>query len=323
VFQWLSIQREYNQRRKQITQGASRSARKILYEDSTFPDEDEALKAVSSSEDLSAAKITNLERPPVYLSDPPMSADILHDIALLQSDWHAIAGVTASRMQTTQPGQGATEAGIAEQASTGRDLMMRDAITEMLIQAGTKMSQRLKATLTLDKLVKIRQLSDQETSALLEKVYGQQVGQLLQSAPNLNTLLRQRFGQEQWTKATRENIVFASKISIVPGSMRARTTEVERQQLLAFLSTLGQAPQLALSRELLRVVARAFEMESEPLLDELNALAHQMVEVNARQAGRYQGGDNAQSTSPGNTPSANGGAPPQVASRLAAALGVR
>ncbi len=321
IFQWLSLQREYNTRRKQITQGAARSARKILFEESTFPDEDEALKGLQSSEDLASAKITNLERPPIYMTDPALPADILRDVALLQADFRAIAGVTASRQQTTQAGQSPTEAGYAEQFATQRDLVMRDCVTELLIQAGTKMSQRLKATLTLDKLVKIRQLTDQELQGLLGKIYGPQIDQLTQALPNLKQLLTQRFGTEQWQKVTRENLTFASQVSIVPGSMRARTTEVERQQLLSFLSTLGQSPQIALSRELLRVVARAFEIESEPLLDELNALARQMVEVNANQAGRNQGGSNPASSGPANTPALNGGAAPQVASRLAAALG--
>jgi hypothetical protein len=320
VFQWMSIQREYNTRRKQITQGAGRSARKVLYEDSTFPDEDEALKALQSSEDLSAAKVTNLERPPLYMQDPPLSADILRDVQLLQADWRAIAGVPASQLQTVQMGQSPTEAGQAAQYASQRDLVMRDVVTELFIQAGTKMSQRIKATMTLDKLVKIRQLTDQELQGLLAQQYGPQVGQMLQAIPNLKQMLTQRFGQEKWLNVTRESITFASQVSIVPGSMRARTSEVERQQLLSFLQVLGQSPQIALSRELLRVVARAFEIESEPLLDELNALANKMVEVNANQAGRNQGGDNPQSTSPQNTPAMNNGGSPQVASRIAMAL---
>jgi hypothetical protein len=328
VFQWLSIQREYNLRRKQITQGAGRSARKYLFTENTFPDEDEALKAFQSSEDLSAVKVTSLapDDVPKYMVDPPLPPDILRDIGLLQADWRAIAGVTASRQQAVQPGQSPTEASYAEQFATQRDLVMRDCITELLTQAGQKMSQRVKATMTLDKLVKIRQLTDQELQGLLAQYYGPQVQQMLQAVPNLKQLLTERFGQEKWLNVTREALTFGSRVTIVPGSMRARTSEVERQQLLAFLSTLGQAPQLALSRELLRVVARAFEIESEPLLDELQALAQKMVDINANQAGRNQGnegGANPASSGPGNTPGMNGGAPPQVASRLAMALGIR
>jgi len=320
VFQWLSLQREYNMRRKQITQGAGRSARKVLYEESTFPDEDEALKALQSSEDLSAAKITNLERPPIYLTDPPLPGDILRDVQLLQADWRAIAGVPASQLQSVQLGQSPTESSQAVQYASQRDLVMRDAVTELLIQAGMKMSQRVKATLTLDKLVKIRQLTDQELQGLLVQHYGPQIQGFLQAIPNLKQMLTQRFGQEKWLKITREDLNFQSRVTVVPGSMRARTTDIERQQLLSFLSTLGQSPQIALSRELLRVVARVFEIESEPLLDELNALAERMVQVNANQAGRNQGGENPVSAGPTNTPALNGGGSPQVASQLAMAL---
>jgi hypothetical protein len=320
VFQWLSLQREYNTRRKQITQGCSRSGRKTLYEESTFSDEDEALKALVSSDDHEAVKITNLERPPIPMKEEPLPIDLYNDVQLLHADWRAIAGVTASQLQTVEAGQSPTEAQFAQQFATQRDLIMRDVVTELLTQAGAKMSQRVKATMTLDMLVKIRQLSDAELGNVLVKIYGPDIQMLTQQLPNLKQMMTQRFGQEQWQRVTRESLIQESQVSIVPGSMRARTTEVERQQLLSFLSVLGQSPQIALSRELLRVVARAFEIESEPLLDELNALAQQMVQVNAHQAGRDQGGSNPQSRSASNTPAQNGGAPPQVASRLAAAM---
>lgn len=320
IFQWLSLQREYNIRRRQITQGCGRAARKFLYEEMTFPDEDEAVKALESSDDAQGVKITNLERPPQVMTDAPLAVDLYKDIALLQNDWRAIAGVTASQLQTAEAGQSPTEANFAQHFATQRDLIMRDGVTELLTQAGQKMSQLVKGTLTLGMLVKIRQLTDSETQNLLVQVYGPQVSQLVQNAPSLHQLLASRFGQEKWLPVTRESLTFGSRVSIVPGSMRARTTEVERQQLLSFLGVLGQNPQIALSRELLRVVARAFEIESEPLLDELNALANKMVEVNANQAGRNQGGANAQSAGPTNTPALNNGAPPQVASRLAAAM---
>ena len=66
--------------------------------------------------------------------------------------------------------------------------------------------------------------------------------------------------------------------------------EVERSQWIQFLQIIGQFPQLALSRELLRETAAKFEYISERMLDELTALAQQMVAINANQAGRSQGG---------------------------------
>ena len=50
---------------------------------------------------------------------------------------------------------------------------------------------------------------------------------------------------------------------------------------------------MALSRELLRETAAKFEYISERMLDELTALAQQMVNINANQAGRTQGGTSA------------------------------
>ena len=115
-------------------------------------------------------------------------------------------------------------------------------------------------------------------------------------------MFRERFGKEKWQRITRENLQFESEVLIAPGSSRPPNLDVERDQWLKFLAIIGQSPQLALSKELLKQTANKFEGISERALDELNALANRMVEINANQAGRNQegpAGTNATGVGPG------------------------
>lgn len=59
---------------------------------------------------------------------------------------------------------------------------------------------------------------------------------------------------------------------------------------MSFLQLLGQAPQLAMSKQLMTQIAEMFEITNTRLVDELVALSQKMVQVNANQAGRNQGG---------------------------------
>jgi hypothetical protein len=289
---WLDIQREYNIRRQQITEGAKRSARKGVYDDSTFADADEAMKVLQSPGDMEFGKVTDVNRPPVMLEVPNLSADIWRDIPLLQADWRLVTGLSGSRLSDPDATT-ATEASFVERAGNLRDADMQDAVNDWLSEAGRKMLQRVRATLTMDMWIKLRGFSDSEFQQYVERVYGKEVMLGIQYLPGLKEIYRERFGQEKWQRVTRESLQFEADVSVVPGSSRPRNLEVERSQWIQFLQIIGQFPQLALSRELLRETAAKFEYISERMLDELTALAQQMVNINANQAGRSQGGANA------------------------------
>lgn len=110
--------------------------------------------------------------------------------------------------------------------------------------------------------------------------------------PGLKDAFKQRFGAQRWVSVTREDLIFEAEVTVSPGSTRPKSLDAERRAWLDFLRILGAAPQLALSRALLDYTAAKFEIEDDRLLDELTALAEKMVNVNANQAGRNQGGQN-------------------------------
>jgi len=296
IYSWLDAQSEYNIRRKQITEGAKRSARKGVYDTSTFPNVDEAIKYMQSSDDLQFVQINNTQRPPVILDTPPISGDIFRDIPLLQNDWQLITGRSGARLASPDANT-ATEATFVEKATSLRDNDLLSAVTDWLSCAGRKMLQLVKANLTLDLWIKMRGFSDEEFKKYIQNMYGIPP-ETIEFLPGLKEIFRERYGKEKWMRATREQIQFEADVGVIPGSFRPRNLDTEREQWLTFLKIVGQFPQLALSRELLKETASKFEYISDRMLDELTALAQKMIQVNANQAGRSgnngQGGANGQ-----------------------------
>jgi len=283
---WLPIQEEWNIRRQQGIEGGKRAARKTLYDDNTFPDADQAKRALQSASDMEAVRVTDVNHPPRTMEIPPISSDIWRDIPLLQMDWQLITGRSATKL--LRQGEGtATEASFIERASNLIDADMQDAINDWLSMAGHKMLQLVKATMTLGIWIRMRGFSDDEFQKYVERVY-QIPQEFLGGFPGLKEAFKERFGKEKWVRVSREQLQFQASVSVVPGSARPRNLEVERNQWLDFLRIIGQFPQLGLSRELLRETAAKFEYVSDRMLDEIHALAQRMVEINARQAGRDQ-----------------------------------
>jgi len=299
VRDWLPIQDEQNIRRRQISEGAKRSARKILFEKGTFPDADEATKALKSPDDMEAAEVVDLSRPPLMLVAPDVNASIYRDVVLLDQAWRVITGQTGARVADPDAST-ATEATFVERAADVRDADDQDLVTTWLATAGQKMFQCIQMTLTVGLWIKLRSAADQELTEYLTRVYRLPKA-TLEATPGLRELLRHRLGDEQWVHVTREQLAFEADVTVAPGSTRPKNLAEERANFLKFLGVLGQAPQLALSRELLRRVMKMFDMDDPRLVDELMALAERMVQVNATQAGREQGG-----ASQGGPPATNG-----------------
>lgn len=314
VKDWLPIQREYNIRRRQIMEGAKRSARKVFHFEGSFADEGEATKALQSPIDMESVKITSPQLVPQVQTDADLNPSIYKDIPNLISDWRILTGTTGARQANTE-GDTATEASFAERAANLRDSDGQKLIVRWMAQAGRKMLQCVKKTLTLDLWIQLRQIDDKDVMEHITTTMGIPV-EALEAIPGLKSALgpmvKARLAQQKWTAVTREQLIFEADVTVVPGSTRPKNLDVERRQWMEFLRVLGQAPQLALSRQLLGYTAERFDIHDDRLLDELTALAEKMIAVNAKQAGREQAG------APGG--GANG-MPPQAAAALSAMTG--
>ncbi len=175
-----------------------------------------------------------------------------------------------------------------ERAANLRDADTQKAVVRWMSEAGRKMFQAIKATLTIDMWIALREVNDEELMQYAQRVYGVDP-MMMKFLPGLKDGLKAQLSTEKWTRVTREELQFEADVSVLPGSTRPKNLENERRAWLEFLGVIAQAPQLALSRELLRYTAEKFEIDDPRLLDEMTALAEKMMQANANQAGRNQG----------------------------------
>ena len=289
---WLEPQREYNISRQQIMEGGKRSARKVVYDESTFPDSDEAVKFLQDPSDMGAAKVNDVTRPPLVLPTPDINPAIYKNVPMLMNDWRIITGQTGARLSGPE-GSTATESTFVERAANLRDAELQDLIQDWLADSGKKMLQLVKKTLTLGLWIKMRGFSDKEFMKYAERYFQmpqEQMQALMQGIPGLKEMIMLRFGDEKWEMVTREQLTFEADVSVAPGSMRPRNLDLERKNWFELLKIIGQFPQLALSRELLKETASKFEGINDRMLDELTALAEKMINIQSNVAGR-EGGD--------------------------------
>ena len=285
---WLEPQREYNIARQQIVEGGKRSARKIVYDDGTFPDADEAVKFLQDPGDMTAAKVSDVNRPPLVLPSPDINPAIYRNVPLLMQDWRVLTGQTGARLSAPESDT-ATEATFVERAANLRDADLQDAVNDWLGEAGQKMLQLVQGTLTLGLWIKMRGFSDKEFLRYAERYWGvpmEQAMVLLRQIPGLKDMLMARFGEERWQQVTREQLTFESEVTVVPGSSRPHNLDAERRDFMDFLRLIGQYPQLAMSRGLLQQAAAKLETIDDRMIDELVALAEKMYQMQSNIAGR-------------------------------------
>lgn len=302
---WLDLQKEYNTNRKQIANASKRAARKGIYYPNSFDNVDEAMKVMQSPEDMEWALCTDPQAKPEVLAEPPLSSDVYKHNQLLMLDWRIVTGQTGARQGMSME-ETATEATFVERAANLRDTDLQDAVNSWLSKAGRKMFQLVKGTLTMDLWVQLRSFSDTEFLRYVERtmgVPGAVIQQLETQFPGFKDLIKERVGKQQWRRITREQLTFEADVTVVPGSARPKNLEAERGAWFDFLKLLGQFPQIALSRELMKETASKLGdgLISERAIDELHSLAKQMVEINANQAGRNQGGGNNPGAGTGST----------------------
>lgn len=304
---WLDPAREFNVMMKMIAEGSKRAARKWFYTDGTFAGPDEAAK-MTSSDDMTGVKVGDPSQIPVFPQEPNLSLDLYKYVQLLMMIWRLITGQTGARLGNAQADT-ATEASFEERQANLRDVDTQDAVNSWLSTAGRKMFQLVKGTLTLDLWIAMRSFSDTELLRYLERVLqvpSEQLMALFEAVPGMKAMVQERLGKLQWRQITQQDLQFEADVTVVPGSARPRNLEQERRSFFEFLKVIGQFPQLAMSRELMKYTADKIEHMDDRVIDELVALAKKMIEVQANQAGRNQGGAN---SAPGNGQSATTGAP--------------
>lgn len=290
---WVPLQDSYNLLRKMADEGAKRSARKIMYDEGTFAGPEEMAK-FGSSDDMTGVKLNDAKNPPTPWMDPPLSADIYRNIQLLMTDWRIITGLSGARMGSEE-GASATESSFVERAANLRDKDSQGTVNDWLSEAGQKMFQLVKDTLTLDMWIQLRDFKAPEIVPVVAQLLGMdpaQLGVMMDMMPELKKQLEDQYGKERWDRVTREDLTFEADVTVVPGSSRPVNLEAERSTAMDFLTTLGAAPQLAMSPELLNWIGEKFDPAiPKNVLMSLNQLAMAMMQATQTQAGHGPGSD--------------------------------
>jgi hypothetical protein len=315
---WYNLAKEHEIRRNQQMNGARRSARKVFYDQSTFRDAQNAQKALQSNKDMEGVEVSDTTRLPIVQADEPLPGIIAQDLAALQSEWIEAVGLPSSAAGRSL--NSAKEAGIQAQTLDIRESDMRREISKWMAKAGKKMLQLLRANLTLEVYAKIRSFDDSEFKKYLAYAFDPQASEQLAMSPSLRQTFLDRFGQSEWMAVTRDEINFEADVTVAPGSVRSRTIEAERQQILEFMQIIGAYPTLMQSRELMLLISELFEFVPAQLVDEVVALGEKMNQIEQMKAGRYQGQDQGaagqaavQGASNGVSPAGAGAAAPQQA----------
>ena len=295
VWNWMPLQEEYNTVRQQITSAGNRAARKMFYDAGTFVDAEEARKMLSSSVDMEGVEVLSMNVLPQVMDAPSLNIDVSSSLAALQYDWRVVTGATGQRLGGIQDGNTATEVAMTEKGATLRETANQAAVVAWLGEAGTKMYELVRQTLTMDMYVRMQGFGDKEFAELLSspgfmqvlsEQFGpqiaQQLPQLLPLFPALQRQFREKLGREHLLRVTRDALQSQAAITVIPTSLRARSMESDRMLWLQFLSTLGNFPQLMQSRNLLEETAQKFEGLSDAAVDELYLMAQKQAQLQAQ-----------------------------------------
>lgn len=327
TYDWLPIQANYNTLREQMIAAGKRAARKILYEEATFSDWDEARKALASAVDLEGVKVTDVGRPFVVVGDGAQSVDVTRNIPFLLADWQRVTGASGTRLGDPDADT-ATEAVITEQAAGVRDSEMRTLVQEWLTEAGSQMLQLVQQTLTLDLWVELRGMDDRVFQEFIQspgfraylalRVGAENVPAALQMftvMPGMQEQLKARFGELKPIKVSRTDLQMEADVQAVPSTVRP----IYRAQLLQLVNILG--PAAFMSPTLLEELLASFELpQGEQIAEEIiTNLRQQAAMMAQQQQQRAMGG--ARPQQPGLPANVNGASPLQTQNPLGAVSG--
>jgi hypothetical protein len=288
---WIPVQDDFDTTMKMVVEGTKRAARKLGYDESTFAGPEELAK-YQSSDDMIGVKLNDTMKPPVPIMDPPLPPDLYNAVNLLLMVWRIITGLTGARSGASAS-ETATEATFVERAANVRDTEMQGIVNDWLSTAGKKMWQLVKATMTLEMFVRIRDFSNDEVLQYVATLYGidpVMLQMLMEQMPQVKDMIVRQYGQDRMTTVTREDLTFEADVSIVPGSARPMSLDNERRTAMEFLTTIGAAPQLLLSQPLMEWIGAKFDPPiPQNVIMNLSQLAQAMMGATQTQAGHNPG----------------------------------
>ncbi len=166
------------------------------------------------------------------------------EIGYLRRDFEDVA-FGANQRAATSSADSATEAGIIEKRAMIREGDKTGIVLDFLTRIGRKLDQQVQANITKDQAVKVSGIQGDFWELVKTSDYQEIAGEY--------------------------------EYSINVGNSTPQLPEIERAQWMAFLSLLAGAPQLALSKNLLKRMAELHHIYDEPMIEELYEIAKAMM----------------------------------------------
>lgn len=251
--QWIDPQREYCNLRSKIMTHRKRFNRKYEMVDSAFDDADSAASKLETGGDGTVLRRNSAwpSQAVFPIQDAQLDQNHIQEAIMLRNDFEDLA--TGANQQGYGAGvDSATEAGIIEKRVTMREGDRLSIVMEFVTDIGMKIDQLVKANITRDQAVKVSGPQGEIWELVRENDYADIDGEY--------------------------------EYTVNVGATTPQLPEVERAQWISFLSLLGNAPQLMMSRTLLKRSAEMHHIEDENLVNELHKIGQQMMQMQAQAA---------------------------------------
>lgn len=240
VSQWLDPQRENNELRSKILTHRKRFNRKYTMWEGAFDDADNAAVKLEIGEDGTILRQSQPGQSIFPIQDAPLDQNHIQELLMLRNDFEELS--TGANQQGAGAGvDSATEAGIIEKRVVIREGDNLSLVMDFVTDIGRKLDQLVQGHISRDEAVKVTGPEGEYWELVRAIDYGEIEGEY--------------------------------EYSINAGSTIPQLPEIERAQWMQFLGLIAQAPQLALSRTLLKRTAEMHHIEDETLIDELHNMA--------------------------------------------------
>ena len=245
VTQWIDPQREYCDLRSKILVHRKRFNRKYVVMGEVDPNE---ISKLENGEDGTVIQVAAgmMGSPVQPITDAPLDANHWQEIIALRKDFDDVAVGPNQRGVGAGGVDSATEAGIIEKRvmiQEGDDIAK---VTDFTASIARKLDQIVQANITKDQAIKVTGAD----------------------------------GNDQWelVKQTDYDAIEGEyDYGVNIGDTLPQLPEIERSQWITFLTTIANAPQLALSKRLIQKTAEMHHIYDESMVDEIFQIAQKMM----------------------------------------------
>lgn len=242
--QWIDPQKEYCELRSKLMVHRKRFNRKYTAYAAGLKDETELTKLEIGDDGAVIITSTPGDQIVSPIRDAPLDQSHIQELGLLRTDM-AMLAVGPNQARTGQGVDSATEASIIEKRLQIQEGDWMGVVIDATKDAARKLDQLVQAHITKDQAIRVTGPQGEFWELVRARDY--------------------------------EEIEGEYEYSVNVGATTPQLPEIERSQWIAFLSLLASAPQLALSKRLLKQMAELFHIDDEAMLEELYNIARQMM----------------------------------------------